>query len=1122
MPKATEKSTLQLLLEELLEIYRPLSEPSTLPGLLNRLAISGPIPAPIDNLRQLAAALPSGDQSGNIKAGLEAVTGFYRAVKAIDSTTLPPAFGGFARKLNDYLIADYLRQRRPAFYHLASLLGWIRFTLDDSHPFDTDPPVYGSSPIAWESLPAFFTDTSTEFSKSGHGWNTPRFEQNYTFLLFHLGQLLNQLHEASGFPVAPTVLDVEDLDSASLYLPFLSASAGGASADFGFRLARLDADGLVARPEGTAALNQAFQLTPTLSLLLEAGITLDGGIAIQIRPAEVSLKQGGLQAEARVMTGLQIQKDERILLLGTETGNRIDLKSMSGKIGLRLASGNTLEFLGEIALAEGRIIIKNAGGDGFLNKLLPKDGIEAPFDLTIGWSSAQGVYFAGSAGLEIKIPTHIDLGPIEVHGISIGLKPLLESGRPPGFDLPIGSDVQLQLGPFTAVVQGMGIRALLSYNEAGGNLGPFDLDIGFKPPKGIGLTLETPAIKGGGYLYFDFDKGEYAGAAELAIKETIAIKAIGILTTKKPDGSPGFSFLLLITAEFKPIQLGFGFTLNGVGGLIAINRGMNLEALAAGVRTNAINSVMFPADPVAEAPRIIADLNQFFPVAEGRYTFGLMAIIGWGTPTLISVELGLMIQVPDPVILAILGVVRVQLPDKKAPIINLQANFIGAVDFEERYMFFFAALFESRLATYRIEGEMYFSISWGNQPNFLFTVGGFHPAFKPPPLRHLNGPLKRITINLLPTDNPRLTIQAYFAVTANTVQFGASVDFLFKVKKFRVVGYLYLDALFQFNPFYFIVDFGAGLSVMLGSRELLGIHLRGTISGPTPWHIQGTASFKILFIKVKVRVSKRFGKVQRQALPARPILPVLLEALRDVRNWQAALPASSELHASFREIPDGELVLHPAGSLSISQSRLPLNVRFDKVGNERPSDYQAFTFAIDQYQSTRQLKDYFAPAEFMRLSDSQRLSRKSFELMQAGLSARGGNAFFTADYVERDYEFEQLIVDGPDFFATAPATPLSMEQDEYEAFVEGSAVARSAQGRQRRLAAQQPAQPVKQKTELYGIVSRDTLKVATMGGAELLYGSQAEAIQALRAIETAKPQLARRYQVAPAFEIETL
>lgn len=1118
----TNKGSLQLLLEALLEVYRPLAAPGTLIELLGRMSIGGPVPAPVQNLQQLAASLPSGDQSGDLTGGLNALRGFYSAMQALSSGNLPPDYDGFPRRLNDYLIADYLRGQQPAFYHLASLLGWIRFPDSSASPYDADPPIYGEEPIAWESLPEFFTDTPAVFSKAGHGWNTSRFESDYPFLLFHLGQWLDQIHQGAGFPVALTDLDDSDPDNITLYLPMLLTASAGATADFGFRLARFSTDGLSAQPEGAAALNQTFQLTPTLFLLFEAGIALQGGLSLNIQPDAVTLTQSDTQLQAQLLTGLGVRKEERLLLLGSADGSRVDLKSLAAKVGLRLASADTLEFVGELALRQGRILIKGAGNDGFLNTLLPKDGIAAEFDLTLGWSSEQGIYFAGSAGLEIKLPAHIDLGPIAVQGISIGVKPQTEAGQPPSFELPIGADVQLQLGPFTAVVQDMGIRAFLRHSEAGGNLGALDLELDFKPPKGIGLSLETPMIKGGGYLFFDFDKGEYAGAAELIIKEIIAIKAIGILTTKKPDGSPGFSFLLLITAEFKPIQLGFGFTLNGVGGLIAINRGMNLAALAAGVRTNAIDAVMFPDDPVAEAPRIIADLNQFFPVAEGRYTFGLMAILGWGTPTLISVELGLIIQVPDPVILAVLGVVRVQLPDEAAPVINIQANFIGAIDFEEQYLFFFAALFESRLAQYRIEGEMYCSVSWGGRPNFLFTVGGFHPAFKPPPLRHLSGPLKRITINLLPTDNPRLTIQAYFAVTPNTVQFGASVDFYFKVKKFRVIGYLYLDALFRFNPFAFIVDVGAGLSVMLGSRELFGIHLKGSLSGPTPWQIKGTASFKVLFIKVKVRVSKRFGKEKRQIRPAQPALPLLLEALRDTRNWEAVLPARAELQVALRELPEEELILHPAGALSIQQNRLPLNMRIDKVGNDRPSDYRAFSFAIDQYPDTRQLRDFFAPASFVELTDSQRLSRSSFERMQAGLSARSGDAFSTVGYLERSYEFEQLIVDGPDFFATKPEQPLQMEQDEYEAFVEGSAVARSPAGRAASRSASPATAPVQQKEERYGIVSKRLLKPLTSGGRALIYGSEAEAFQALRAIETAKPQLARRYQVVPAFENPTI
>ncbi len=1058
-------------------------------------------------------------------------------IRNLDLNSLVSDAPGFARRFNDYLIADYLRLNWGGFYHLSSLLGWIRFELDEDNRYYEDNPVYDPEPIAWDKLPAFFTNPLTSFSEAGHRWGTAEFKQQYPFLFYHLGAWWNTFNEKGLLPTKTELLD----DGEKLKIPIWpEQAADGQILDFdlAFELALLEApsengeirDGVKAITQASVEAQRAINIYQTanllLQLLLQAAGELNGGLQIEAQPDGAKLKVGVSGVAGELLVGLQASRPTgRLMLLGAPNGNELDLKSFSAKTGVRVATGEQIELLTEITLDDGRILIVSAGNDGFLNKLLPKDGIEALFDLTIGWSSIKGIYFGGSAGLEVKIPAHIELGPVEILGISLGVKPELGSGgTPPSFEIPLGTDVQLLLGPFTAVVQDMGIKANINYQEGGGNLGVLNFGMDFKPPKGIGLSLETPAMKGGGYLFLDFEKGEYAGVAELVLKQTVAVKAIGILQTKKPDGSPGFSFLLLITAEFKPIQLGFGFTLNGVGGLIAINRGMNLDALAAGVRTNAIDAVMFPDDPIAEAPRIIADLNQFFPVAEGRYTFGLMGIIGWGTPTLIAVELGLIIQVPDPVQLAILGVVRVQLPDKKAPIVNFQANFIGAIDFDKGEMFFFAALFESNLVQYRIEGEMYFAISWRDSPNFLFTVGGFHPAFKPPPLRAISGPLKRITVNLLPTNNPRLTLRAYFAVTSNTVQFGASVDFYFKVSKFKVIGYLYLDALFRFSPFFFIVEIGAGLSVMLGSRELLGIHLKGKLSGPTPWHIKGTASFKIWFIKVKVRVNKRFGKTKKQLLPPRPALPLLLEVLRDTRNWEATLPATSALQVTLRELPEESLILHPAGRLTIRQDRLPLGMRFDKIGNERPNDYQGFRFTIEQYSDAVSTRDFFAPAEFLQLSDSQRLSRKSYEQMQSGRSVRGSTDFAGTTQVGaaavRGYRFEQLIIDGPDFFAEP--TVEDMEQSDFDTFVNGNAVARSAAGRRQQLRNQEVQGSVQTRIVKFAIVDRSSLKpLKVNGGQALQYGSEAEAVAALSTLNTKKPQLAHRFQVVPATEIQS-
>src|SRR5690606_38239983 len=235
----------------------------------------------------------------------------------------------------------------------------------------------------------------------------------------------------------------------------------------------------------------------------------------------------------------------------------------------------------------------------------------------------------------------------------------------------------------------------------------------FKPPNGVGLSVDVGVVKGGGYLFFDFDKGEYAGALELTFSEIVSLKAIGVINTKMPDGSPGFSLIIIITAEFGTgIQLGFGFTLLGVGGLLGLNRTMKLEALAEGVRTGAVEGIMFPTNVVENAPRIISDLRNFFPVEEGKFLIGPMAKLGWGTPTLISISLGIIIEIPGNI--AILGILKIALPTEEAALIVLQVNFIGAIEFDKDRLWFFASMYDSRVLFITLEGEMGLLVGWGS------------------------------------------------------------------------------------------------------------------------------------------------------------------------------------------------------------------------------------------------------------------------------------------------------------------------------------------------------------------------------------------------------------------------
>jgi hypothetical protein len=138
------------------------------------------------------------------------------------------------------------------------------------------------------------------------------------------------------------------------------------------------------------------------------------------------------------------------------------------------------------------------------------------------------------------------------------------------------------LGPISASVDRVGMQGLLSFPDSGGNLGAADLSIKFKPPNGLGISIDAGVLAGGGYLSFDPAKGQYAGVLDAALLDVIQIKIIGLLDTQNPDGSPGYSLLLIITFDFPPIQLSFGFTLTGVGGLVGVNRTTSKDGLHAG------------------------------------------------------------------------------------------------------------------------------------------------------------------------------------------------------------------------------------------------------------------------------------------------------------------------------------------------------------------------------------------------------------------------------------------------------------------------------------------------------------------------------------------------------------
>lgn len=753
----------------------------------------------------------------------------------------------------------------------------------------------------------------------------------------------------------------------------------------------------------------AFDFATSVETPVEAVVILapDGSVTVIPPGAEE------IQGEASVTFRTKNTGPDKFVLIGEAGKSRLEFEEflLPATIEATWNPGTgeaTADFSIGAEVKGGQLVVDLSDSDGFIGTLMAAVRIAAQFEFALGFSSETGFYFRGSSGLEIQIPIHLDLSIVELMSLTIGV-----GLKPEGIPVSLGADIKANLGPLVAVVENMGLTAMFSFADNNdGNLGPVDLGFSFKPPNGVGLSLDVGVVRGGGYLFFDFDKEEYAGILELAIAEIVTVKAIGLITTRMPDGSSGFSLLIIISVEFQGIQLGFGFTLNGLGGLLGLNRTMRIDQLTEGVRTGAIESVMFPEDIIANAPRIISDLKNFFPPEEGTFLVGPMAKLGWGTPSLITATLGVIIEIP-PGNIVILGVLKVALPDDDAALLVLQVNFIGAFEFDKKRIWFFASLFESRVIFMTLEGEMGLLIAWGTDANFVITVGGFHPAFNPPPLPFPSP--RRIAISILNESYARVRVEGYFAVTSNTAQFGARVEVFFGLDEFNINGFLGFDALFQFSPFYFIITISASLGVKVFGIGLFSVRFRGQLEGTSPWHIEGEGSISLLFWDIDIPFSETWGEQVNTSLPPIAVLPLLTGELDKLENWTATIPTSNRLLVSLRKLESVEgLVLHPLGSLRISQRAVPLDFKLDKIGSQKPSDVNKFSLlvATSDLSKIGDRQEQFATAQYKTLSDSQKLATPAFEPQNGGVEMSvAGNQLRSDRAVRRTVRYESIIID---------------------------------------------------------------------------------------------------------------
>ena len=858
---------------------------------------------------------------------------------------------------------------------------------------------------------------------------------------------------------------------------------------------------------------------------------------VSFQATDQSSPLGSLHGEAGIEYARSSQEGSPTPLIGKRGGSRVAVKTIAvrASVDAELSSSGDPAFSFEIGLpSTGTIAVAPGDGGGFLQKVLPSEGIQYDFDVEVGWSSKSGLYFDRGGTLEVAIPQHAELGPVTLDSIHLALGP----GDDGGLSTLTSATAGVTLGPLSGSVTKMGVEADVTFpGPEAGNVGPMNVDLGFKPPDGIGVSIDTPGVSGGGYLYFEPEEERYAGAVQLQVGD-ITLNAVGLVTTELPDGSDGFSMLLIVSGEFPRIQLGFGFTLNAVGGLLGVNRSTQVNALRKGVRNGGMNSVLFPKDPVENAQRIISDLREIFPPTRGQHLFGPMVKGGWGTPTIITASLGVVLELPNPLRLMILGRLKMVLPDDEAALVKLQLNVLGVLNITEQKASLDAALYDSRVVQFAITGEMAMRSQWGDTSKFLVSVGGFNPRFEPPAKFPS---LKRLAISIAAGDNPRLRASAYFAVTSNTVQVGADIDLHASAGGFGVDGHLGFDALIKFDPFKFYLDVAAHLTFSTPFGDA-GISLDGTLEGPSHWHIWGKVTLNVGPLSPSVSVDVSIGQDKSESkLPPATVLPKVKQALGDDRNWSAQLPEGGESLVSLREISDEEkrLLAHPLGRVEVRQEVVPLGIDIEKFGSSKPAGYTRFdvvdvTFNGEPEDSTggttgrdaEPLKEKFAPAQFLEMSKDEKLSKPSFEQFEAGREVTNDRVRPAANELSslsttQTLAYESSYVDRTRDVYRGEQGEGNVAVQTADALAEVSAVAKSDArnaGRER-FANENTSQSVSVGDTGHVVVERETMAQVTDGALPMDGTTHVKAEQAMEAYVDANPDAAGTLQVGAVHEL---
>jgi Family of unknown function (DUF6603) len=692
--------------------------------------------------------------------------------------------------------------------------------------------------------------------------------------------------------------------------------------------------------------------------------------------------------------------------------------------------------------------------DELLVQLLPSDGLSLPIDAALEWTLEHGWRFAGvgqvlSAVLvdteaplretpaprdpnadfdnpppasplvptEVVTPMNTRLGPITFHERRFEVTTAVIDGRA-ALNIAVTATVSVNIGPVRLAVSGLGVRGSLLLATEFDSLDKFvDFTIGIPTPTGLAVSVDTDAISGGGFLQRIATPGgavTWRGGLALRLGERYDISAWGVVET---GGGHPYTLLAFLVVRFSPaIPLTAGLKLVALGGLVALNRTMNVNALrdAATGTQGTLDPVLFPDRPEQRFLELLPAVERFFPPAKGHQVIGLLAEIEWRAE--IGTKFGIfrlaLLGELETFQFALYGTAQLGFPKVESPhILRVRAAAEALYDHRAKLARFSLTLIEALLfERVHLTGGAALLIRWGDRNEFAVTLGGFHPSFRPFIPEGLREP-PRLGAYWKPHRLVELSIKAYFALTSTSLQFG----FAAHVEAGASWGGFRADTEFNFlvmtePDVRFELDLSFRVTVFLFGCDLISASLSGAISGPGPWTMEGSVYWEVC----GVDISKDFGPYEwgdsppRLATQQQAARQVLGDSLAAGENW--TVRRNPRLAVRLRSGNDD--ALDPRDQIDIRQTRLPLGIDLEMHDANQLSDPGAWTLqpATGGLRKISDLTDVFPTRRYLQRPPKETPFRGG---LVSGARVGGHGWSFRSDLaVESDESLtEDLVLD---------------------------------------------------------------------------------------------------------------